>query len=275
MQGSELRLYIAQFAPQWLDIDASLRDLRGLLNERVGQKSVGDEDVCQLLLLPEMFASGFSMQPEKFAESPHGEVSQALSALAVEYHLNILAGVAQSDEPGQGRREFYNRALYLTQAGKLKQAYSKQRLFSYAGENRIYKAGDSNRVFHIACAEQSLRAAVFICYDLRFPELFRQLAREVEIVFVLANWPSSRQTHWRTLLKARAIENQCFVVGVNRVGEDENTLHYAGGSVIFNANGDCLLDCQQQPWNDFSISMVELQRQVAHQRSEFSFLEDL
>nr|WP_256438101.1 nitrilase-related carbon-nitrogen hydrolase [Thiomicrorhabdus sp. 6S3-12] len=246
-----------------------------LLNERIADESVGDENVCQLLLLPEMFASGFSMHPEKFAESPQGEISQAVSVLALEHRLNILAGVAQSVEQTEGRREFYNRALYWAQTGTLKHSYSKQRLFAYAGENRIYNAGEQNRSFQIECAGQSLRAAVFICYDLRFPELFRQLAREVEIVFVLANWPSSRQTHWRTLLKARAIENQCFVVGVNRVGEDKNGLHYAGGSVVFNANGDCLLDCQQEPWSEFSISVAELQRQVAQQRQEFPFLEDL
>lgn len=273
MQDKVLRISIMQFAPQWEEVSSSLHALEKCLAEKLAaDNKSGGEDVCHLLLLPEMCVSGFSMHPELFAEKHGGEVSQTLSLLSKQYDLKVLAGVAQKDRGEQSA--FYNRALYFNNKGEEKLAYSKQKLFAYAGEEKVYQPGKRSGIFQIKCGSKSVRAAVFICYDLRFPELFRKVAEEVQIIFVLANWPSSRQEHWHALLKARAIENQCFVIGVNRIGEVENGLHYSGGSVVFNANGDCVLDCQEALWSEFIIEADELVKQVEQQRSRFPFLRD-
>ena len=118
--------------------------------------------------------------------------------------------------------------LSSTEAARFIAKYSKMHPFSFAKEDQYFSAGNTRVIFHI----EGIPASVFICYDLRFPEIFRDIAREVQAVFVLANWPSTRKDHWETLLKARAIENQCFVIGVNRTGKDGNGIRYPGASTF-------------------------------------------
>lgn len=226
---------------------------------------------CDLLVLPETFHAGFSMNPSTFAESKEGEISQALAAIARQYECYVVAGVAQKqvrrDCHGQ-QISFYNRALCFNRQGELQADYAKQKLFSFAGEHKAFKAGFKPEIIQI----DGQPFALFICYDLRFPELFRSVAKQVKGFIVIANWPDSRQLHWETLLKARAIENQCFMLAVNRIGEDENGLSYAGGSMVVSPLGEVLAYGEKhQECVTASIDIAEVNKV----REQFPFLNDM
>ena len=182
---------------------------------------------ADLLVLPEMCASGFTMAADKFAEPPDGPSSRALSALAAEHHLWIIAGLSMRRD---GR--YLNSALAFAPDGSLVATYDKQRLFGYAKETTVYSAGTRPCVIKLG----GLSVGLFVCFDLRFPELFREVASEVDACVIIANWPSARQRHWEVLTQARAIENQCYVVAVNRIGLGDR-LEYSGGSLILDPWG--------------------------------------
>ena len=144
----------------------------------------------------------------------------------------MFAGIIEKDG-----KNYFNTLVHLDPNGKLKTKYRKIHPFSYSTENKYYKAGKSPVITKIS----GMKIGLSICYDLRFPELFRFYAKaKVDLIINIANWPDTRIEHWRTLLKARAIENQCYVAGVNRVGDDPK-LHYNGYSSVFDpmGKGDC------------------------------------
>ena len=186
---------------------------------------------CDVLVLPELFTSGFSMSTAKFAEAMDGPTCALLAGVACRSNLAILAGLAVQDNEKQA---VTNSAVFFGRTGRPPTRFDKLHPFSLSGEDRYYKRGGVPVAFDI----EGTRASVLICYDLRFPEAFRTVAPEVSIFFVIANWPSGRDSHWESLLKARAIENQAFVVGVNRVGEDGNGVAHNGGSLAFGPWGD-------------------------------------
>jgi predicted amidohydrolase len=183
-----------------------------------------------LVVLPEMCTTGFTMDPAQ-AEAIDGPSVRGLSRLAVESRTNVLAGVAIREREGDADRAV-NMALLLGADGQRRATYRKQRVFAYAGEDAVYTPGREAVVTTLS----GVRIAPFICYDLRFPELFRAVAREVDLMVVLANWPASRREHWDALIRARAIENQCYVVAVNRTGEGGGIV-YDGGSAAFDPWG--------------------------------------
>jgi omega-amidase len=182
---------------------------------------------ADLLVLPEMCATGFTMDADGFAEPANGPSSRALSALAAEHQLWVVAGLSMRRN---GR--YLNSALAFAPDGSLVATYDKQRLFGYAKETAVYSAGTSPCVIKLG----GLSVGLFVCFDLRFPELFREAAAEVDAFIIIANWPSARQQHWDVLTHARAIENQCYVVAVNRTGEGDG-LEYNGGSQILDPWG--------------------------------------
>jgi len=182
---------------------------------------------ADLLVLPEMCASGFTMDADEFAEPPNGPSSRALSALAAEYHLWLVAGLSM-----RRKGQYLNSALAFAPDGSLVATYDKQRLFGYAKETTVYSAGTRPCVIKLG----GLSVGLFVCFDLRFPELFREVAAEVDACIIIANWPSARQRHWEVLTQARAIENQCYVVAVNRIGVGDG-LEYSGGSLILDPWG--------------------------------------
>jgi len=191
------------------------------------------EEKCDIVVFPEMFNTGFSMNIAALAEEEHGETSVLLSGLAREYGLNLIAGPAIKKA---GESKARNCALAFDRSGMLLANYSKLHPFSFAEEDRHYAAGTETVLFSI----DNMPSSVFICYDLRFPEVFRSVARTVHAIFVIANWPSSRIDHWETLLRARAIENQCFVIGVNRTGRDGNGISCPGASHTYDPMGNDL-----------------------------------
>jgi predicted amidohydrolase len=182
------------------------------------------------VVLPEMFASGFSMAADRVAEAPGGETECWVQAMARTYGVHVVAGWALRD-PERGPM---NVAGVLGPDGRMLGQYRKRRLFRLGGEDGSYVAGNEPLVVEAG----GLRVSVLICYDLRFPELFREAAREgVDLFVVVANWPGKRIGHWDALLRARAIENQAYVLGVNRVGTDP-AHEYPGHSQLVNPWGD-------------------------------------
>lgn len=186
---------------------------------------------CDVVVLPEMFNTGFSMNIHLIGEELNGTADAFLSRISRLYRINIVAGFPvkkKGEERGRNIAAIYNRE------GVRIAEYTKIHPFTPLKEHIHYMPGSEPIVFSI----DNIPSSVFICFDLRFPEIFRRVARDVQMIYVIANWPSSREDHWRTLLKARAIENQCFVVGVNRRGIDGNNIHYSGKSGIFSPMGE-------------------------------------
>ncbi|HZP83638.1 MAG TPA: carbon-nitrogen family hydrolase [Chthonomonadaceae bacterium] len=187
-----------------------------------------------LLVLPEMFATGFSMAPEKIAEGEARESERFLAQIAEEFGVAVVGGVVNLGPDGRGRNE----AVVFGSNGREIARYQKMHPFTFGGESKHYSSGDKPLLFPY----QEFTVAPFVCYDLRFPEVFRSAVRQGAQVFVvIANWPQPREQHWMTLLQARAIENQAYVVGVNRCGSDPK-LAYSGRSQIVDPKGVVLAD---------------------------------
>ncbi|MCK9460269.1 MAG: carbon-nitrogen family hydrolase [Proteobacteria bacterium] len=185
----------------------------------------------ELLVLPEMFATGFLLDPKVTAEGEGGETIAFLRDLAREHRMAIVGGLVRTRRSGKGA----NVGLAVAEDGRVLAEYSKTHLVSLLGEDAVHEAGAAPRPFSIAGVEM----ACFVCYDLRFPELFRLVAAGTGLVMVIASWPAVRQRHWDLLLPARAVENQQFVVGVNRVGEGGGHT-FLGGTAIYDPLGNAL-----------------------------------
>jgi predicted amidohydrolase len=222
-----MQIACAQLDILWEDKPANYAKVERLLDDAALPASA-------LVVLPEMFSTGFSMNVATIAEAPHAETERFLAACARRRNVNLLAGVVTRGPHGMGRNE----AVVYDAAGTNVVRYQKLHPFTGGGETRHYAPGDRT----VAFDWNGFRVAPFICYDLRFPEVFRAAARSgANLLAVLANWPASRETHWVTLLRARAIENQAYVAAVNRCGNDPS-LAYSGRSLIIDPRGEILAD---------------------------------
>ena len=191
-----------------------------------------------LIVLPEMFASGFSMNLAATVQRGAREDETFLAGLAREHRSFVTGGVVSRAGDGRGRNE----SVTFSPTGELLARYAKIHPFSLGGEAEGHEAG--REVVTFDCA--GFNAAPFVCYDLRFPEIFRAAAkRGTNLFIVIALWPAKRQQHWLTLLQARAIENQAYVIGVNRVG-NEPQFSYAGRSVVIDPHGVIIADAGEQ-----------------------------
>jgi len=208
-----MKIGMIQLNTAWHDKEANFVRAEGLIKEAADQH-------CDIAVLPEMFNTGYSMEIEIIGEELHGATSDFLKRVAAQYKTAIIGGYPAYSVDRKAR----NVAIAIDENGDIAGTYFKIHPFSYAQEHLHYKAGETPVVFNI----KGMSASVFICYDLRFPEAFRRVARSVGCIFVIANWPASRIDHWSTLLAARAIENQCFIVGVNRTGTDGTGITYSG-----------------------------------------------
>jgi predicted amidohydrolase len=220
------RVALIQFDLAWQDRDENLR-------RAATQLDVAVANGAQLAVLPEMFATGFSMAADRVAEpAVEGPVERFLCDRSRDVGLAVCASVAQRDADGAVR----NRFLFAAD-GRVVARYDKAKLFSPAGEQRVFAAGVAPEVF----AAVGLRIVPLVCYDLRFPELLWNVAPVADVAIVVANWPRPRRHHWRSLLVARAVENQLWVVGVNRVGTGGG-LEYSGDSLVVNPDGEIVAD---------------------------------
>jgi len=212
----------------WEDKPANFAKVRKLLTEVAPAKD-------SLVVLPEMFATGFSMNADAIAEDYGGLTEQFLAGTAREFGVCLVAGAAMRGRDGRPR----NKALVFSPAGELLVFYAKMQPFTPGGEPEHYQAGQKPVTFRWG----DYTVSPFICYDLRFPEIFRVAvaAHRPELFVLIANWPEKRIHHWVRLLQARAIENQAYVVGVNRLGSDPYYA-YPGRSLIIDPQGEILAD---------------------------------
>ena len=212
----------------WENKAANFDKVRRLLTKCAPEKD-------SLVVLPEMFATGFTMNTAAMGESYGAETEQFLSSTAREFGVCLVAGAPMRGRDGRAR----NKALVFSPAGELLAFYAKMRPFTPGGEAERYAAGERPVVFHWL----DWAIAPFICYDLRFPEIFREAtaAGQPHLFAVIANWQPRRIHHWVRLLQARAIENQAYVVGVNRVGSDPQFV-YNGRSIVVDPHGEIVAD---------------------------------
>lgn len=191
-----------------------------------------------LILLPEMFTTGFSMNALANAEAPGGETEQWLQAMARRHDCAVTGSIAvRVEEEGDS---VYNRLLFAT-PDRL-EFYDKRHLFRMAGEHKRYAPGNVRVIVNW----RGWRIKPEVCYDLRFP-VFSRNREDYDLLFFVANWPAARAHHWRALLPARAIENLAPVVGVNRIGRDANDIDYVGDSMAIDARGNVLSDLRDSP----------------------------
>lgn len=253
-----MKLYGCQFDISWEDRPANYRKVRELLENAAPAKN-------SLVFLPEMFPTGFSMNVPIVGEDPQdGPTSHFLSECASDLNVYLAGGFATLGADGKARNEL---AVYDPSGARLAQ-YAKLHPFTFGGESRNYVAGDRIQRF----SWSGTTVSPFICYDLRFPEIFRiAMHGGAEVLAVVANWPLPREEHWLTLLRARAIENQAYVIGVNRCGSDPK-LVYFGRSLIIDPHGAVLADAGNGP--KVIGAEVDLDALRAY-RTQFPILGDL
>ena len=191
-------------------------------------------ETIELIVLPEMFTSGFTMNPKSVAEVMQGETVLWLQALAKAKN-SAITGSLVIEENGS----FYNRLVFVFPSGEIK-TYDKKHLFTLSGEDKVYTSGSEKLVFEY----QGFRICPLICYDLRFP-VFARNTEDYDVLIYVANWPKPRINAWDALLKARAIENMCYTIGVNRMGEDPNKHNYPGHSQVIDYLGNYLVEPQE------------------------------
>jgi omega-amidase len=223
------KIYGCQLDIAWEDKPENFRRVRALLGRR--RLAPGS-----LLVLPEMFGTGFTMNAAAVVEPEGGETDRFLRELAREKEVYVVGGLPRSTKNGQK----LNEAVCFGPSGRRVARYDKIHLFSPGEESRHYAPGREITVFRWG----RFTVGLFICYDLRFPELFRMaVQRGANVLVVIANWPAKRHSHWTALLRARAIENQAYVVGVNRCGADPK-LDYAGGSLVIDPWGETVAEAE-------------------------------
>ncbi len=214
-----------------------------------------------IVALPEMFSTGFSMAPERLAEPMDGKTVTWMADMAVKYRC-ILTGSLIIEEDGK----YYNRMLWVQPDGRIG-IYDKRHLFAYADEDKHYTKGETRLIAQV----NGWRINLMVCYDLRFPVWSRNQGDEYDVLLYVANWPEPRSLAWKTLLQARAIENMCYVVGVNRVGKDGKDYNYSGDSSVFGPLGEKIW----QQSNDVACHTVTLEKEmISKTRGKLPFLND-
>ncbi len=220
------------------------------------------QEKTEVIILPEMFSTGFSMHPERLAESINGETIQWMQRMAADRKV-IITGSLIIEE----NKRYYNRLVWMLPNSE-HGCYDKRHLFAYGNEHMKYAAGSKRLIASVKGWKINLQ----VCYDLRFPVWCRQSsAGEYDLLIFVANWPEQRIYAWKSLLVARAIENQCYVVGVNRVGNDGNNIYHNGCSMMVDPLGEILYSRE----NDEDIFTYTLQKEKLIQvRERFPFWKD-
>ena len=203
-----MKVSIVQADLKWEDKISNLAHLKEMINSKI--------DATDLIILPEMFSTGFSMKCGELAENEGGETFNWMCNIANEKQA-LLIGSLIIEENGN----YYNR-LYCIYPNGFYESYDKRHLFSYGKEDAHYTAGKERKIIEW----KGWKICPLVCYDLRFPEIFQIASKKSELICVAANWPKKRENHWITLLTARAIENQCYIAGINRVGTGDGIYYH-------------------------------------------------
>jgi len=253
MPSEKLNISLLQTHMKWEDKEANLAHYEQLI--------AGIQEKKEVVVLPEMFSTGFSMAAEKLAETMDGASVSWMKAIAAKHNC-ILTGSLIIAADGK----YYNRMLWVLPNGETGH-YDKRHLFGYADENKHYSPGDKRLIAQV----KGWRICLMVCYDLRFPVWARNQGEEYDVLIYAANWPDRRILAWKTLLQARAIENMSYVVGVNRVGVDGNDISYSGYSSVFGPLGETI-------WQQADVEAVHTvtldKEHLQHTRSHFPFLND-
>lgn len=228
-----LRITPLQMDIIWEDKQKNLQRLRKKL-----------EKICEetdIVILPEMFSTGFSMNSRNLAESTSGKTITTLRQWSAEFQI-ALAGsyiacdAGLSEHTPETKTNYYNRAFFITPEGNAS-FYDKRHLFRMGNEVESFTAGAKRPIINY----KGWNILLLVCYDLRFPVWSRNRSNEYDILIYTANWPASRRHVWDILLQARALENMSYVCGVNRIGIDGNELYYNGGSTIYSPKGEQMI----------------------------------
>jgi len=244
-----MRIALCQLDMAWENPAATKKKILSLLEAR--------PEPFDWVVFPEMTLSGFSMDPSRTATT--AEDLSFFADLARQRSAWVSFGAVH---------DRFNRLVTLDRSGKTVCSYSKIHLYSFAGEDKAYRAGERQETFSL----EGFAVTPAICYDLRFPSVFWDAAEKTDLYVVIASWPARRAEHWMTLLRARAIENQCFVVGVNRTGKDPS-LEYSGNSMIYDPLGKIVLDCSDREGLFVAQTPVD-KGLVTRTRERFPFLKD-
>ena len=242
---------------QWEDKAANLQMLEAKINSI--QKT-------EVVVLPEMFSTGFSMKPEQFAETMNGPTVEWMKKISIQHKIILTGSLMIKDN-----NHYFNRLIWMLPNGSLGY-YDKRHCFAYAGEDKHYTAGNKRLIAQVKGWKINLQ----VCYDLRFPVWARQEqnengSAEYDVLLYVANWPERRNHAWKTLLTARAIENQSYVIGVNRVGNDGNEIYHSGDSMVIDPLGEILYQKQ----HDEDVFTITLEKEKLEQiRNKFPFWKD-
>lgn len=253
---SSLTFTLVQTALHWEDKKANL--------EMLEEKISSIKEKTEIVVLPEMFSTGFSMKPEVLGEMMNGETVEWMRQVAARKKIILTGSFICSEE-----EQFYNRLLWMLPNGQYG-VYDKRHCFGFAGEDKHYTAGSKRLIASVKGWKINLQ----VCYDLRFPVWARQTpgdTPEYDVLIYVANWPERRSHAWKTLLQARAIENQCYVIGVNRVGNDGNTIYHSGDSMVIDPLGEVLYTRKDEE----AVFTITLEKEHLDTiRNKFPFLKD-
>ncbi|CDM67574.1 Nitrilase/cyanide hydratase and apolipoprotein N-acyltransferase [Clostridium bornimense] len=237
-----MRIALAQIDIVWENFKENIEKIKKFAYE--GKK----KDVT-LILFPEMSLSGFTNNLDALAKN-EDEIVKEVIDIAIKNNINIGLGFAIK-VGNKGKNKF----VIVSRKGKVLSNYTKIHPFTFSGEDKVYDKGNTIDI----CDIEDVKFASFICYDLRFPEIFQVASKKAQVITVAANWPKEREDHWITLLRARAIENQCYVLGINRVGIG-NGLEYSGASIFVSPNGKVLNEVNSKEEiviRDIDIALVD------------------
>ncbi len=255
---SDLTVSLIQANLHWEDIGANLA--------MFDQKIDSIKERTEVIVLPEMFSTGFSMQPEKLAETMDGSAVQWMKRKAKEKNVIITGSLIIEDEGA-----YYNRLIWMLPNGTYG-SYDKRHRFGFAGEDNHYAAGDKRLIAQV----KGWKICLNICYDLRFPVWARNTIQEngapaYDVLVYVANWPERRSTPWRSLLQARAIENQCYLIGVNRVGDDGNNIYHSGDTSLIDPVGEIIY---HKAHNEDIFTYTLSRNHLEELRTRFPFMKD-
>ena len=217
-----MKIALCQFHIEWENKDLNIRRAEKFVREAADAS-------CELILFPEMSYTGFSSNVDKTKEND-GQTQMKMQSLAQEYKIAIGYGWVKENEDKHEKAE--NHYSIIEKSGEMLSDYTKIHSFEYGGEGKQFVSGNKLSLFKL----NEINFAQFICYDLRFPEIFQVASNSADVLLVPANWPRKRKEHWNCLLRARAIENQAYVLGINCVGEIGG-LDYSGNSCVVNPDG--------------------------------------
>lgn len=264
MPTGSLSFTLIQTELYWEDKAANLAMLQ--------QKIAAMPKHSGIVILPEMFSTGFTMNAEALAEAMDGPTVLWMKEVAASYKIILTGSMIYSSKGEDNSVSFFNRLIWMLPNGQYG-FYDKRHLFAFAGEEKYYSAGNKRLIASVNGWKINLQ----ICYDLRFPVWARQSLGEADaepeydVLVYIANWPERRSHAWKTLLQARAIENQCYVIGVNRTGSDGNDIQYNGDSMIVDPLGEVLYH-KSKLEDVFTITLEK--KQLQEIRQNFPFLKD-